>query len=207
MKLRDILAWTLPLALGLTGAKAADFSDPTWPCIQRKVETLSLGLMWPYPLDPEAEVTDPALRADIDELSDYLSLRSIDPEQLQPRIEAFAERHNGDPEILGQAFAATFDTLSKRRARIMSGIESFSLGQITLAEKIDANRAAMDSALAADTPDYDRIDTLEEQLDWDQVIYSDRQRNITYLCETPTLLEKRLFSIAQMLGEVVRDDG
>jgi len=35
---------------------AADYSDPTWPCMQRKVETLSLGLMWPLAV-PEGPVT------------------------------------------------------------------------------------------------------------------------------------------------------
>ena len=86
--------------------------------------------------------------------------------------------------------------------RIIGGIADFSLGQIALAEKIDATRMEMDTALAADDPDYDRIDALEEQLDWDQVIFTDRQKSITYLCETPQLIEKRLFAIARMLQEV-----
>ncbi len=55
--------------------------------------------------------------------------------------------------------------------------------------------------MAEEDPDYDRVDALEEQLDWDQRIYNDRQRSITYLCETPTLLERRLFVIAQMLQQ------
>ena len=36
-----------------TQAPAADFSDPEWPCIQRKVEQLSIGLMWPGLLEPD----------------------------------------------------------------------------------------------------------------------------------------------------------
>ena len=47
----------------------------------------------------------------------------------------------------------------------------------------------------------DRVDALEEQVDWDQRIFTDRQKTITYLCETPTLLEKRLYAISQMLQE------
>ena len=65
----------------------------------------------------------------------------------------------------------------------------------------------METLLAAAEPDFGRVDKLEEQLDWDQVIYTDRQRSITYLCETPTLLERRLFSIAQMLQQVVQGSG
>ena len=38
-------------------------------------------------------------------------------------------------------------------------------------------------------------------VDWDQVIFSDRQQSIVYLCETPQLIEKRLFAIARMLQD------
>lgn len=194
---------------GLLGAQgpawAADYSDPTWPCIQRKVENLSLGLMWPLAL-PEDATTDQALAADIADLADTLSVRRLEVDALRPEVEAFVSRwpdHKADN--LGRVFERTFETLNKRRSRIMTGIADFSLSQIALADKIDANRLEMDKALAAAEPDYDRIDALEEQLDWDQVIFSDRQKSITYLCETPQLIEKRLFAIAQMLQAVAND--
>ena len=202
--LKPLVACLAIVGAGLPG-QAADFADPTWPCVQRKVETLSLGLMWPYPV---AEMADAQkLRSDAAQLASYLSLRRVDLESLQPRVDAFAAAYQGDPDALGLVFAAVFDTLSKRRARIISGIADFSLGQIALSEKIDAARAEMDTIMAQAEPDFDRVDTLEEQLDWDQVIHTDRQRNITYLCETPTLLERRLFAIGQMLQNAVQDQG
>lgn len=182
---------------------AADFSDPTWPCIQRKVENLSLGLMWPHQIDDAA--TD--LQPEIDEMAGLLALRRIELEELQPSVAAFAARHNRDTDVLGRVFQRVFDTLSKRRARIIGGIGEFSLKQIDLADKIDLARADMDQALTADPPDYDRVDALEEQLDWDQLIYSDRQRSITYLCETPQIIERRLFAISQMLQQLASDQG
>lgn len=207
MTLLRTIALTLSLtAVGLPGG-AADFADPTWPCVQRKVENLSLGLMWPHPVDPEATPASDAQRADIAELAGYLSLRRVDLDSLQPRVARFAQTHQGDVQALGLVFSGVFDTLSTRRARIIKGIGDFSLSQIALAEQIGNARTEMDGALSQDPPDYDRVDALEEQIDWDQVIYTDRQRNITYLCETPTLLERRLFSIAQMLQQAVQDRG
>ncbi|WP_299897665.1 hypothetical protein [uncultured Ruegeria sp.] len=194
------LAWLGAAGLGL----AADFSDPTWPCIQRKVEDLSLGLMWPYQV-PDSETTEDS--ADIDEIAGLLTLRRIDLEDLRPQVAEFASRYNGDPDILGQVFQRVFDTLSKRRKRIIAGIGEFSLNQIDMAEKIDLARVEMEQALSSDSPDYDRIDALEEQLDWDQLIYSDRQRSITYLCETPQIIERRLFAISQMLQQLTSDQG
>ncbi|MEX0367222.1 MAG: hypothetical protein AB3N22_14195 [Ruegeria sp.] len=187
--------------------QSADFSDPTWPCIQRKVEQLSLGLMWPFPVDPALLDTDKTLRDDVADLADALALRRVELEDLRPQIEAFATQYNGDPAILGLVFDRVFNGLSKRRGRIIKGIGEFSLSQIALAEQIDATRLEMDTALAATEPDFDKIDTLEERLDWDQLIYTDRQRSITYLCETPQIIERRLFSIAQMLQQVAQDQG
>ncbi|MEO1307706.1 MAG: hypothetical protein AAFV38_07175 [Pseudomonadota bacterium] len=184
---------------------AADFSDPTWPCIQRKVERLSIGLMWPTPLE-EIEI-DPETSAAIADLADQLALRRIALAELEPQVTAFAAGSDGDPQILGRVFERVFNSLSARRTRIITGIGEFSLSQIALAEKIDAARVEMNAAIEAAEPDFDKVDALEEQLDWDQVIYTDRQQSITYLCETPVLLEKRLFAISQMLQQVSRSDG
>lgn len=194
------LAW-----LGTAGPSiAADFSDPTWPCIQRKVEDLSLGLMWPHQIT-ESESTQNS--ADIDEIVGLLALRRIELEDLKPQVAEFAARYNGDPDVLGLVFQRVFETLSKRRKRIITGIGEFSLNQIDIAEKIDLARVEMEQALSADPPDYDRVDALEEQLDWDQLIYTDRQRSITYLCETPQIIERRLFAISQMLQQFTSDQG
>ena len=168
------LCLTLALVAVSAPAQAADFSDPTWPCVQRKVGSLSLGLMWPYPVDPQKAEENETLRADVTELAGYLSLRRVELETLQPRVDAFAATYKGDAAALGLVFESVFNTLSKRRTRIISGIEDFSLSQIALAEKIDSNRAEMDAILVADNPDFDRVDMLEERLDWDQIIYTDR---------------------------------
>lgn len=199
--LRTLSLCSFAAAITLTALplRAADFSDPTWPCVQRKVEDLSLGLMWPTPVEADSLPEGAALRADISDLSAVLALRRIDVGALEQNVATFIQKHGGNEAVLGHVFAGTFETLSKRRTRIINGIADFSLGQIALSESIDANRAEMDKIMAADEPDFDRVDVLEEKIDWDQVIYTDRQRNIQYLCETPVLLERRLFSIAQML--------
>ena len=196
------LTCAIALSIFAMHAHAADFSDPTWPCIQRKVENLSLGLMWPNVVDTSILGTDETLGQDVNELADTLALRRIPLDDLRESVEAFSAKYDGDVAILGLVFDRVFSTLSKRRARIISGIGDFSLSQIALAEQIDAKRLTMDQILAKSEPDFDRVDALEEQIDWDQVIHSDRQRSIQYLCETPQLIEKRLFSIAQLLQQV-----
>jgi len=193
---------TIGLAWPVAGA---DYSDPTWPCIQRKVEHLSVGLMWAYPV-PEDRASGELAR-EIDELGGALSLRRVEVEELRPQVEEFAANHSGDPDVLGRVFKKTFSSLDARRTRIMGGIADFSQSQIALSEQIDATRLEMDALMAKDDPEFDRVDALEEKLDWDQVIYTDRQRSITYLCETPQLIERRLFAIAQLLAVYVEEQG
>jgi hypothetical protein len=178
-------------------ATAADFSDPTWPCIQRKVGALSVGLMWPHPV-PEEEL-DPDTAKSVDELAQRLALRRLALEDLTPDIDAFTADVSTDKDLLGRVFSETFDRLSGTRNAIMQGIEEYSLSQIALSEKIDSAREEMDTIMAGDDPDFDKVDALEERIDWEERIYTERARSLTYICETPVLLEKRLYSIAQML--------
>ncbi len=193
-----LLACAGPLA-------AADFSDPAWPCVQRKVDRLSIGLMWPEPL--AAIEMPPETDAAVDDLSQRLALRRVDLDAAQTAVEEFAQAQGHDVNLMGEVFARVFSSLSARRTRIMKGIGKFSLSQIALSERIDAARAEMDTQMAREAPDYDKIDKLEEQIDWDQRIFTDRQQTISYLCETPTLLERRLYAIAQILHQAGQSDG
>ncbi|SFR00109.1 hypothetical protein [Poseidonocella sedimentorum] len=180
-------------------AAAADFSDPTWPCIQRKVERLSPGLMWPAPLE---EVTlAPEVESAVEDLVARLALRRTEVEDLQPIVSDFTRENGADPALLGEVFSRVFTRMARTRSAIIKGIEDYSLQQIALAEKIDAARTEMTALMQADAPDFDKVDALEEQVDWDERIFIDRQRSLTYVCETPVLLEKRLYAIAQLLQD------
>lgn len=197
MKILCNLSMALALSVATTQALAADFSDPTWPCIQRKVERLSLGLMWPEPKE-NIILSDPQ-KAAVKELASALSLQRVDMENASQMVSDFVQAHGTERDLMQAVFSEVFDTISKRRTRIIKGIGNVSTGQIALAERIDATRSEMDRLMDADEPDYDKVDALEEQLDWDDRIYRERQQSVSYLCESPVLLEKRLFALANLL--------
>ncbi len=177
---------------------AADFSDPTWPCIQRKVETLSLGIMWPHPV-PESTPQESISEAGVT-LSTKLALRRVSLEEAETLVTEFANSH---PDLttddLGLVFRNVFDRIGKERSTIIKGISRYSLKQIALSQAIDETRVTMSNLMKADAPDFDEVDRLEEKLDWDERIFRDRAKSLTYVCETPVLLEKRVYAIAQIL--------
>lgn len=195
---RSALIVAATAALCIAGPlDAADFSDPEWPCIQPKVAKLSPGLMWPHPiatvkLAPETE-------AEVRDLAERFALRRLELAEIEPALAAFAARNGAGEALMGHVFVAVFERMSATRTAILQGIADYSRSQIALSARIDTARTEMDGLLAAAEPDYDRIDKLEEQIDWDERIYTDRAQSLTYVCETPVLLEKRLFGVAQML--------
>jgi hypothetical protein len=179
-------------------AMAADGSDPDWPCVQRKVERLSPGLMWPDPVTP-AELSPAA-----QDLAAKLALRSVSLDEARALIDAYvAETPDLSAEALGNIFLDVFKKLSRDRSRIIGGIGRYAQGQTALAEKIDAARVELNALSGAESPDTDKIDALDEQIAWDERIYTDRERSLTYVCETPVLVEKRLYAIAQMLQAAI----
>jgi len=190
----------LTLTLGVVclslPVQSADFSDPTWPCIQRKVESLSLGIMWPHPV-PESEA-----ETEGKDLAIKLALRRVDQEQSEELIKTYV---SGQTDVttdqLGQIFRITFNRIGKDRSAIIDGIAKYAGKQTALSEQIDAIRVEMSTLMEAAEPDFDKVDALEEQLDWDERIYRDRAQSLVYVCETPVLLEKRAYAIAQMLLE------
>lgn len=180
------------------GSWAADYSDPDWPCIQRKVDELSVGLMWP------GEVPEIELSPEAEDLAELLSLRRVSLEDAEAEVEAFtAGNTDADATVLGNIFLEVFDRLDRLRSRLIRGIGDYSHGQIARAARIDAVRQELQDMQAVEDPDEEGIQDLAQRLAWEERIYKDRQDSLTYVCETPVLLEKRLYAVAQMLQRAV----
>lgn len=203
--MRPILPAILAAALALP-AVAADFSDPDWPCVQRKVVNLSWGMMWTgLPIDESLGDwrDDPEIRA----LAETIAVRRTPIEEAEARIAAFADGLGEDRERrLALLFKAAFELIDRERAQIVNGIGRYARKQAGLAERIDEARiefaALTEAERAAEGEDLDRLDRIEEledQIAWDTRIFDERQRSLTYVCESPVLLEQRAFALARAI--------
>ena len=63
--------------------------------------------------------------------------------------------------------------------------------------QIEDLRHRMHTLEAAEEEDFDAIDDLEKQLDWATRVFQDRQQSLTYVCETPVILEQRAFALGR----------
>lgn len=178
-------------------ALAGGSGDPTWPCIQAKQPHLSVGQLWPGPLPDEA-VAELAQRPDVAALALVLEQRRVPIEEAEAQIAAFAE--GASAEELTALFVAVFDRIDAYRSRIMAGVARYAEKQTSLSAQIEARRVEMARLSAAAEPDFDKIDTEEERLDWDIRIFTDRQGQLTYVCETPVILEQRAFALGRAIA-------
>jgi len=177
-------------------AHAESSTDPDWPCVQRKQPHLSLGQMWTGPEATDA-VRDLAASADIGRLADRLEQRRLPVEAASAEIADFAK--TADNDQLTALMVALFDRIEPHRTALISGIARYGNKQVDLAKRIEDHRGKMTEMEKAPTPDFDAMDAEEEKLDWDMRIFQDRQQALTYVCETPVILEQRLFALARAI--------
>lgn len=190
-------AFALILVLAAGPALAADGTDPTWPCIQRKQPHLSMGQIWTGAVPDQAAQQlsrDPKIAA----LADRLEQRRLPLPEAEAEIAAYAG--TADDLHLTALMQAIFDRIEPDRSTLIAGIARYGQGQVGLARRIEDRRQRMDALQAAEAPDFDAIDAEEEALDWDQRIFTERQQQLTYVCETPVILEQRAFALARAIA-------
>lgn len=193
------------LALGFLliagAAQAADGTDPDWPCVQRKQPHLSLGQMWTGP-EPDDAIRELARSTEVVHLAERLEQRRLPIAEAEAEIAEYAK--TADNAHLTALMVAIFDRIDPHRAALISGIGRYGHKQVDLAKQIEDRRAKMAEMEKAETPDFDAIDAEEKALDWDTRIFQDRQQALTYVCETPVLLEQRAFALGRAIAAGVK---
>ena len=194
--IRNILAALLLGAAFTPVAHGAVLTDPDWPCIQRRQPALSVGQIWGGP-PPDDEAEARKADADVQHLGRVIALRRTSMQQAESLIAEFAETHDGASQIA--LFLVAFDHIQSQRNRVMAGITRYARQQDTLDDRINDKRHEFAQLMAADSPDYDAIDRVEEEIDWSTRIFQDRQQSLTHVCETSVILEQRAFALGRAI--------
>lgn len=177
--------------------QAAGPVDPDWPCIQRRMPHLSLGQLWSGPV-PDAAVLDLAEAAPVQAVARAIALRRTTMAEAEARIAEYAQ--GADAAALTALAQATFAHIDAARSAVMAGITRYARKQEALDRAIKDRRAEFAALEAATPPDHDRIDAVERDVDWSTRIFRDRQQSLTYVCETPVILERRAFALLRLIA-------
>lgn len=186
-------------------ALAAANADPDWPCIQRKVPEISIGQVW-----NGDELSETARQWDKDpqvsDLAAELVKRSNPIENARKQISDYAATLPKEQvhEKLEQLFMGVFDKINIERGQIISGIARYAEKQRQLAADVRKKAAEIDRMRAAADTDQAELAKHDQQLTWETRIFEERVQSLTYVCEVPTLIEQRLYSISKIIDETMQ---
>jgi DNA polymerase III alpha subunit len=194
--------WVVAACVSLAvPAVAMDARHPDWPCPQIVVPKLSVTAFWTGPtIDDvgDAWMKDQTVQDLVLRLAGRrTSLADAENEAGEFIVGTEAERQR-KAKLL---FAGLFATLGRERDDVMAGIERFSQRQQQLREKITAELTNLRAQQDAASQEPAAADQLSEQIAWDTRIFDERRHTISYVCEVPSTIERRLFALARAIQQ------
>jgi hypothetical protein len=205
-----LLAAALYVASIVSGAQAfaAGATSPDWPCVQRKIATLTSTQMW------DGAAVDDLTQWRDDEattkLIAVLASRRVPLEQASAAIAQFAAAKPAEKrdDALKLLFAGLLSAVNNDRAVVISGIERFQQRQKARAAEIERQGTAirhLKEKAANDETARAELAAAEESYNWDVRVFSERQQSLPLACEVPVLIEQRLFELGREIRSRMND--
>ncbi|MCV0371017.1 hypothetical protein [Filomicrobium sp.] len=179
-----------------------------WPCVQRKIDTLTSAQIWDGP--PVEEIKNWRDDKEIAELVSYVISRRIEMDAVEEAIKNYAEKV---PEAerdkkLTLLFAGVLHETNVVRSSVVNGIETFQRRQRARAKRLEEQGkelAALHDRAAKGEKISQEIDTLQNHYDWNARVFKERQDNLPLACEIPVLIEQRAFAVARAIRSHMND--
>lgn len=114
-----------------------------WPCVQRKVDTISVSQVWD---GPSIEgIKGWYTNKELVDLVDLLASRRVPVEEAETSIKAYADKQPPDQrdQNLTVLFAALFDKVSTQRRTVIAGIEKYQKSQIARSKELERQSTAI----------------------------------------------------------------
>ena len=191
------------------GAKPGDpaYDNPDWPCVQRKVLTLTSTQMWDGP--PVDDLKGWEDDEKIDELTKYVIRRRIPLEDVEKAIKDYAQSipEGERDKKLTELFASVLSATNEDRQFVMRKVEEFQRRQKARAEEL-AREGQKLVEMKQDIPAEDQMGPRDatmspeqQEYNWNARIFQERQQNLTMACEIPVLIEQRAYEVAQLIRQ------
>jgi hypothetical protein len=179
--------------------------SPDWPCVQRKVMTVSAAQVWDGPPLDDAKGWEDDEK--IAELTTYLESRRVPVEDAEKAIKDYAESlpaAERDMKLTG-LFASVLKRINTDRQFVIGKVEEFQGRQKARAEELEREGrklSEMDQAIPAAEqlgPRDAKLTPEQQEYDWNARIFAERQQNLTMACEIPVLIEQRVYEIGRLI--------
>lgn len=197
----------LALGWGVPPSFADEPAKTEWPCVYRKVPTLSAATIWDGPeiKDTTSWHSDEKIRT----LSQYLISRRVKEDEAEAAIKKYAESISPDQRDakLTELFSAVLSRTNDDRKVVMSGIERFHKRQKERAAEIEKeglqippeNDIGLTDESAGPAGEISQLSSKEEKYKWEIRTFQEKQANIPIACEIPQLIDQRAGDIARAI--------
>jgi hypothetical protein len=201
---RTIVIAALSLVSAVAARAETSATAPSdWPCRQAKVASVALAGIWTGPAidDAAKALRDEPAMAD---LATRISARRTALEEAQTLVETFAKASGETRKLrLTALFAGVYERLEAERRQVLDGLDRYGARQKRLAEKLREETQAMRAEQDKAPPDAQKIKDASEALQWDLRVFDERRKALSYVCETPALIEQRLGALARTIESAI----
>ena len=178
--------------------------DPDWPCPQVKTAAFSLASVWS---GPAIDLNDETWRdePDVVDLATKMFQRRVPIEEVEKSIAEFKAKSGGDADAkLLRAFGAAFQNLTRQRSEVIDGLDRFGRKEHEMADRIRAENDSVQKAADQNKNGQAQpADDSFQRLEWDIRVFDDQRRTVSYVCDSPALIERRLGRIARAVQQAL----
>lgn len=202
--IRTCLAAILAVSASTAAQSAGQSESSDWPCVQRKVMTLTSTQLWDGPPTEDLKAWEDD--REIKNLADVLESRRVSLEDAEKAVKAFAEKQPADQrdEKLTLLFASLLTKINQDRKFVIKQIVKFQKRQEARSLEVQRQGRELEEKKQA-IPAEQQMDSMrtltpeQQKYQWDARVFQERQHNLTMACEIPVLIEQRAFEIGRLI--------
>ncbi|WP_255609150.1 hypothetical protein [Methylosinus sp. Sm6] len=133
-----------------------------------------------------------------------MAARRTPIEEAQKLVDDFAAAAGETrKQRLTALFAGVYEQLEAERREVLDGLERYGAKQRRLAEKLREETQALRAEQDKTPQDAQRVKQASEALQWDLRVFDERRQALSYVCETPALIEQRLGALARSIEAAI----
>jgi hypothetical protein len=179
--------------------------SPDWPCVQRKMPTISPAQIWDGPSIDNVKGWESDEK--IQELTSYVESRRVPLDQVEKAIKEYAQSLPAAErdKKLTELFASVLSKINSDRQFVMGRVEEFQRRQKARAEELEREGRKLAESNQEIPPEeqYGPRDTKlspeQQEYNWNARIFQDRQQNLSVACEIPVLIEQRAYELSKLI--------
>lgn len=184
-------------ALMQTAPLAAQTAQSDWPCKQVRVPDIALGGVWSGP-SIEAERKSWRNDAAVADLITRIAPRRTPLESAEKMIADFAPAAGDKRKArLTLLFAGLYERMNDERREVVTGLDRFGRRLKEMAEKTREETKSFYALQSQKPADPEAVKKAGEALQWRVRLFEEQRKMVTYVCESPALIEQRFGALAR----------